>query len=503
MTSERREADESRGGATLGTPILQAVLDPLLVLDEDFRVSMANDAFCDAFESPREQVIGRSFFELHDGAWNSSEIRQCLEATASGGKSFKSYEIDHDFESLGRRTMLLNASRHTIGGVAQAEKPIILLAMKDITERKQAEEKLREREQQLRTIFDNAVEFAIITMDLDGKVNGWNGGAQRLLGYEASEILGKDARIIFTKEDRESGAADRELRLALETGRAENERWHLRKDGSLFWGSGLVMPLRRDGQPHGLMKIMRDLTDRHRLEIEREERAKELQKRVEQATAESQQRAEKLQRLTEHLHEVEKLERERLGQVLHDDLQQLLVAANMRVQQIHPPPDEAPIVQEVRKLVNAAIDSARSLSHELNPKMLRDRGLVAALHWLADNMRDRYQLKVVIEADEGVAKEIPEDIQDTLFQMVRELLFNVVKHAQASKAWIKVRSTGEGHIQVTVEDDGVGCSQQHINEEAGLGLRSIRERLLIWEGELKASVRPAGGCCMTIEIPRG
>jgi PAS domain S-box-containing protein len=113
-------------------------------------------------------------------------------------------------------------------------------------------------------IVESAIGFAIFTQDLHGLVTSWNAGAERLLGYEADEILGRSAEVIFVPEDQAAGAPDAERAKALAEGRAEDERWHVRRDGSRFWGSGLLMPLR--DQRSGLVKILRDLSEHHAAE---------------------------------------------------------------------------------------------------------------------------------------------------------------------------------------------------------------------------------------------
>jgi PAS domain S-box-containing protein len=121
-------------------------------------------------------------------------------------------------------------------------------------------------EEQLRLILESATDYAIFSMDRDGSVITWNSGAERLLGFTEEEIIGRDARIIFTPEDCAEKAPEHEMATALAEGRATNERWHVRKDGSRFWGSGLMMPLQvGDSQP-GLIKIMRDQTERRQHE---------------------------------------------------------------------------------------------------------------------------------------------------------------------------------------------------------------------------------------------
>jgi PAS domain S-box-containing protein len=142
----------------------------------------------------------------------------------------------------------------------------IVAIFRDRTREYSTELARRSGEEQLRLILESATEYAIFTMDRDGRVTTWNSGAERLLGYTEEEILGQDARIIFTPEDCAAQAPEHEMETALAEGRAMNERWHVRQDGSRFWGSGLMMPLQvGDSQP-GLLKIMRDQTERRRHE---------------------------------------------------------------------------------------------------------------------------------------------------------------------------------------------------------------------------------------------
>ena len=149
-------------------------------------------------------------------------------------------------------------------------------------------EALRASEERLRLILGSATDYAIFTTDLDRRVTTWNEGARRLLGW-GEEMVGRSADCMFTPEDRAMGAPEREAAKALSEGRAENERWHLRKNGTRFWGSGLVMPLRggagEGGAPVGLLKIMRDRTERKRAEERRALLVNELNHRVKNTLA--------------------------------------------------------------------------------------------------------------------------------------------------------------------------------------------------------------------------
>lgn len=124
-------------------------------------------------------------------------------------------------------------------------------------------------------IYSKAIEdirdYAIFMMDADGAVTNWNAGAQHILGYTQEEIVGKNASKFFTPEDRGKLVPEQELETAATVGRAEDERWHVRRDGSRFWASGIVTPVRDGfGRLIGFSKVMRDMTERNRLTEERD-----------------------------------------------------------------------------------------------------------------------------------------------------------------------------------------------------------------------------------------
>ncbi|HEU4472835.1 MAG TPA: PAS domain S-box protein [Flavisolibacter sp.] len=122
-------------------------------------------------------------------------------------------------------------------------------------------------EEHQRLLIESAKDYAIFTLDAGRKVIDWSIGAQLILGYTEAEIIGKSGDIIFVPEDRENGVPEKEAQAAVEKGRAENERWHLHRDGSRFWGSGMTHPLYgEDEKLIGFVKIMRDLTANKRLE---------------------------------------------------------------------------------------------------------------------------------------------------------------------------------------------------------------------------------------------
>ncbi len=127
---------------------------------------------------------------------------------------------------------------------------------------RQAEVALLESEERHRLIVESAQGYAIVTLNTEGQITGWNVGAERMMGYTEIEVIGQPAAIFFTPEDVAAGADKAEMKRAASEGRAEDERWHCKRDGSSFWGSGLIMPLA--GTPgHGYVKIFQDRTAAH------------------------------------------------------------------------------------------------------------------------------------------------------------------------------------------------------------------------------------------------
>ncbi|SFM32312.1 PAS domain S-box protein [Methylobacterium pseudosasicola] len=128
-----------------------------------------------------------------------------------------------------------------------------------------AQRAVRASEARYRAVFESAIDYAIIVLDLKGNVIDWNAGATRILGWAPSDVCGKPADVFFTPEDREAGIPDQEMHSALTVGRGIDERWHLRKSGERFWANGEMMALRNEaGAAIGFVKILRDRTEQRR-----------------------------------------------------------------------------------------------------------------------------------------------------------------------------------------------------------------------------------------------
>jgi PAS domain S-box-containing protein len=211
---------------------------------------------------------------------------------------------------------------------------------------------------------------------------------------------------------------------------------------------------------------------------------------------------QRLRDLGTELVEAEQRERKRLAAVLHDGLQQLLVAVRLRIfvgeRQGTIPPETG---GEVRKLVDEAIISARSLSAELNPTLLDTQGLLPALEWLARWMNDMYRLSVSLTLHRA-EEPSHEATKVLLFETVRELLFNTVKHAEVAAATVEVVAH-DGLLEIVVADAGKGFDVSSLegSTSRGLGLASIRQRLEYLGGRIEIASAPGQGSRFTLTAP--
>ena len=151
-------------------------------------------------------------------------------------------------------------------------------AVLDVTSTKLAQEAERAATETFRTVFAQAPDDAIVVTDEARRITAWNPAAERIMGWSAEEAIGQLADMFFTPEDRERGAATGEILGAAVRGRVPDERWHLRKDGSRFWGSGTMNSLHdEEGAVRGYLKVFRDATERHEAGAERERLLAELE----------------------------------------------------------------------------------------------------------------------------------------------------------------------------------------------------------------------------------
>ena len=214
----------------------------------------------------------------------------------------------------------------------------------------------------------------------------------------------------------------------------------------------------------------------------------------------------RLKTLVSTLSLVEERERRKLSEQLHDGIGQALAVIKMKIHELqssHSPIDSKHILEETLKILNKVIDETRSLTLEISPPLLNELGLTSAIEWLVEQSTERYNIKIDFVSS-GVYKTLDQDTSSFLFKSMRELLFNIAKHAKASNVNILLQREN-GRIRVVVEDDGLGFHYDKTNNLTdqfnGFGLFNMSERLEQLCGNLTVKSKHGQGSTVTLEMP--
>ena len=384
----------------------------------------------------------------------------------------------------------------------------VVTVCQDITARKLAVEKLQDREEVLR-------------LALEVSHTGW-WHWDLVTGRVTADMLAKalfglppEAEVTFDTFLRTLAPSEvprilTELPGAMNSGADFQSEFHLIwPDGSHHWVQARGRTLSNGAeQPHRALGVLMDVTEHKRAEERLSQLNQTLEQQVAERTAVAERRASQLQGLASELAKAEQRERRRLAKILHDHFQQLLYAAKLKTGQLRGRLQEERsqrLVQETLQLLDESIAESRSLAVELSPPVLYDRGLIAALEWLARDVGAKHNLPVQL-ALEPDAEPRDEGIRVFLFDAIRELLLNVVKHAQASSARIVLQERGGEQLRAEVSDTGRGFEPallERPDQPGGFGLRTIRERLQLLGGRWEVHAAPGQGSEFCLEVPRG
>jgi PAS domain S-box-containing protein len=370
-----------------------------------------------------------------------------------------------------------------------------------------AREAARESEERFRLIA-NTAPVMIWMSDIDKQITyvnqrwfdftGWS--PQVVPGHRWIELLHPDeierCGEVYTKafDQRQPFQVDHRLR---------------HRSGDYRWTVTVGVPrFRTDGSFAGHVGTATDITDRKRAEAALLESHAALQER----TVELERRTVQLSQMASELTLTERRAREEIAKTLHDGLQQMLVIASYCVERqiAHDAerglsPSE-PLAEAYSNLTQA-IAAARSLSIELSPPVLQHAGLPAALQWLANWAREKYGLRVEVIADPA-ADSSRADVRTLLFESVRELVFNAVKHANTDRIELCLATEPDGRLSISVTDHGIGFDPGTLPDlssgsDVGWGLFSIRERVALLGGRFAIESTPGKGARFQLVVPRG
>ncbi len=423
-------------------------LHKLFGLRPDQKLEIIDDFYAIVHPEERAQVMAAFQRTLHEGVHLDTEFR-VIWPDGSEHWLLDQGEVAHD----------------------QDGNPMYLTgACADITERKQAQELLREHQARFREYAANVRDYALLQLDTEGRIVGWNTGAERVLGYSEEEILGQSVAVLFTPEDVAKGEPEKEVERALTTGRSMDDRWHMRKGGTRFWVSGvLTSMLDEKGRPSGFAKVMRDESER---------------------------------RLSEEQLRTSLREKEVLLQEIHHRVKNNLqvITSLLRLQSEHIPDEQTRgMFEEARNRVHA-IGAIHELLYRSPDLASIDFG--AYLNRLARDLFSFYgispdRVHVSIDVDHAnleMSQAIPCGL------LVNELVTNSLKHAflKGRKGTVKVSlDCAKGDCRLIVDDDGVGLPEGFDWEGAdSLGLQLVK----VLTNQLDGTVHVDRGSGTRVEI---
>jgi PAS domain S-box-containing protein len=359
-----------------------------------------------------------------------------------------------------------------------------LLVARDVTEHMLAERALRQSEEAFRKIFEENP-IGILLLDLSSRITKANDALSAMLGFSQDELRGKTLADLIENPARHTLDEDFLRLLRGDVRSFQTEIVFLTKRKQQVWGHVTASVLRNEeGAPVAVFQMIENIQDRKSTE--------------EQVLCYQEQ----LQTLASELSFSEERERRRIATNLHDRIGQSLAFARLELAALCES-EPRPEFRRLRELIDEAIVDTRSLTFELSPPVLYELGLVAALEWLVHKIRKDHGIQTRFH-DDGLPKPLDENFRVVLFQAVRELLVNIVKHARASHAQVVVRRDADA-LRILIEDDGVGFElpRAKAKREASrsFGLFNIRERVEYLGGQLKIRSEIGRGTRVTLIAP--
>ena len=356
-----------------------------------------------------------------------------------------------------------------------------------------SEQETREQRQWFEAMLSSIGE-AVIATDADGKVTYLNAAAENLLGKSVSEVKGRDVHEALEFRHLPGSPSSAPLiqkALQGDLGVRQSEPMLLARGGSNVTIEYLVAPIKDDqNNLSGVVLAIRDTSER------------------EAARGKIMAYQEDLRSLAAQMSLVEERERRRIASSLHDRVGQALALSTIKLRTLRAGITDTALTEpldQIGLLLKDMLTETRSLTFELSPPILYEFGLEAALEWLCSNFQKNNNLSCVF-INPGDARPMEQNVRIALFQSVRELLTNVVKHAQASEVSVRIEKECAS-IAVIVEDDGIGfdtVAQAQSRQMQGFGLFTVRERMRHLGGSvaLKSSRGPRGqGTSVALHVP--
>lgn len=513
----RKEAEERIMRSELQLRMVTDTVPALIsYVDSQEKYRFVNKKYVDWFEKPMEKIIGRSVLEII-GAPAYRALKPHIEQALAGHEN--AYETELVVRGKGTRFVRISyAPDIGIDGNVNGFYALI----SDMTDLKLSRDLLRSTEERIGLIMESLTDYAIFSTDSEGRVESWNRGAESIYGYKAEEILGRSCEILFEPQDVARGVPIKEMRTARQSGRASDERWHVRKDGSRFFSAGVLMPLYMGDALTGYARVASDLTEKQRRADELQRAHDELESRVAERTAELAEanialREEMAERETAEAQRIDLLrrlvssqesERRRIARDIHDTLGQRLTALRLKIASLRQDAAGdhkfAARVERIQQ-ISARLDSEVSfLAWELRPSALDDLGLAEALGTYVDEWSRHYEIAADFHSEPLPHEPVNRETETHLYRITQEALNNIAKHSGADNVSVVLKRRDDDVILI-VEDNGRGFEQIRSQRKAesgkGLGLLGMSERANLVGGEVEIESAPGRGTTIYARVP--
>jgi len=393
-------------------------------------------------------------------------------------RSIDHYQIEKRFL---RRDGSLMWGRLSISFLGDRPSPLVVAMVEDITERKRAEETLRESEEKFRSVFQDAG-IGMVIVSPEGRFLGANGSFCDSLGYTQEELLTRSVEAITLPED--WPMFSQRLRTALDDGSGFHriEKRCLHKTGRIVYTESSGSLIRNSqGDPQYFVGEVLDVTKRKEAE-------------------------ETIAGINRRLVEAQEAERARIARELHDDVNQRIALAATDIEQLKQdlPTSIAELrsrLSEVWQQLITVSTGVQSISRQLHSPQLEYLGIVAATRSFCREFATRANVEINFKADD-VPNNVSHDVSLCLFRIMQEALQNATKHSQVRHFEVTLSCSG-GQLHLTVSDRGIGFDADTPTAQTGLGLISMHERARLVNGTISIDSKRMGGTTIHVRVPLG
>jgi two-component system, NarL family, sensor histidine kinase DegS len=456
--------------------LVETLSEGILVIDISGVITFANLRIGQLLKCHTEELLGKPLsLYLAGTRGDSSHVDSCLRN--KGGPSCQSLDVE----------LLCQDGTHlyaiaTIAPFPGTGEDGVIMSVLDISERRKAENYLRESREELRGIFQSASDGIIVT-DLDSIIRHANQQAGRIHGFRSAQALvGKNTLDLVAPHDRPR--ADGELKKLLKRGLTKRMEYDLVKaDGALFRGELSTSVIRdADKSATGFVVISRDVTEQRRLR-------------------------DNLQSYVSHITMAQEEERKRISRELHDETVQSLSIVALELQGLISekglPERFKPRVAHLSSTTAGVLEEVRRISYGLRPGLLESLGLAHSLGFLVSDLQVKNGVKCELEL-RGLDRQLPPDTEVSLFRIAQEALQNVVRHSRAKSATCKV-SYGKQKVKLQISDNGVGFGVPDVLGDlavrGSLGILGMQERAHLINATFNIRSVVGKGTKITIEAP--